>query len=152
MNNNNSKNHYTEAEKNEYKQKRREIREQCFIVLFEMTFTDDSYQDILDNAVESRTIVADEYMLSILDYYSQNKEKIDSLISSNLKNGWTIERLSRAALSILRLAISEMNSSKIAGEIVINEAVEIAKKYTTPKDASFINGVLGSIVRNKNKS
>ena len=72
MNNSSKKQKYTEQEKKEYIAKMREIREQCFAIFFEMSFTDDSYQDILDNAVESRMIVADEYMVKILEYYSNN--------------------------------------------------------------------------------
>lgn len=150
MNTNFNKKSYTEEEKNEYIRKMREIREQCFAIIFEMSFSNDSYEDILDNAVESRMIVADNYMIEILKYYSENKEAVDEIIKANIK-GWTINRLSKPTLSVLRLAISELNSTKTGKSIIINEAVEITKKYATSKEAAFVNGVLGSIVRNKNK-
>ncbi len=148
MSNEIKKKNYTEEEKAEYIRKMREIREQCFVIFFEMSFSNDSYEDILDNAVESRMIVAEEYMLQILKYYSDNKENVDELIKKHIK-GWTIERLSKSTLSVLRLAISEINATNTGKSIVINEAVEISKKYSTPKEASFVNGVLGSIVRDK---
>ncbi len=148
MSNNSNKKHFSEEEKNAYKAKMREIREQTFAVLFEMTFSDDSYEDILDAAVESRMIEAEKYMTDILEYYSQNKDKVDETIKANIK-GWTIDRLSRTTLSVLRLAVSEMNAVSTREGIVINEAVEIAKKYAAPKEAAFVNGVLGSIVKNK---
>ena len=141
---------FTEEEKNEYIRKMREIREQTFAIIFEMSFSDDSYEDILDNAVESRTITAENYMIDILKYYSENKDKVDEIIKSNLK-GWTIERLSKPTLSVLRLAISELNATKTGTSIVINEAVEITKKYATSKEAAFVNGVLGSVVKGKSK-
>jgi len=148
MSNEIKKKNYTEEEKAEYIRKMREIREQCFVIFFEMSFSNDSYEDILDNAVESRMIEAEEYMLQILKYYSDNKENVDELIKKHIK-GWTIERLSKSTLSVLRLAISEINATNTGKSIVINEAVEISKKYSTPKEASFVNGVLGSIVRDK---
>lgn len=150
MSNNSNKKTYSEEEKNEYIRKMREIREQCFAIIFEMSFSDDSYEDVLDNAVESRMITADDYMIKILSYYSDNKETVDEAIKANLK-GWTINRLSKSTLSILRLAVSELNCTKTGESIVINEAIEIAKKYATPKEAAFVNGVLGSIVKDRSK-
>lgn len=151
MSNNSNRKVYSEEEREAYKIKMRELREQCFAILFEMTFSDDSYEDILDNAVESRMIEAEEYTIKLLEYYSKNKDKIDDIIKANIK-GWTIERLSRTTLSVLRLAISEMQSSKTGDSIVINEAIEITKKYASQKEASFVNGVLGSVVKNDSKS
>jgi len=139
---------YTEEEKNEYIAKMREIREQCFAIIFEMSFSEDSYEDILDNAVESRMIVAENYMIEILKYFSEHKDEIDELIKANIR-GWTINRLSRVTLSVLRLAVAEMRATKTGQSVIINEAVEITKKYALPKEASFVNGVLGSIVRDK---
>ncbi len=153
------KKEYTEEEKKEYLAKKnefiakmREIREQCFAVIFEMSFSDDSYEDILDNAVESRMITAEEYMIDILRYFSEHRNEIDELIEANIK-GWTLNRLSRVTLSVLRLAVAEMKATETGNSVIINEAVEITKKYAMPKEASFVNGVLGSIVRdNKNKN
>ena len=141
---------YTEEEKNEYIAKMREIREQCFAIIFEMSFSEDSYEDILDNAVESRMIAAENYMIEILKYFSEHKDEIDELIKANIR-GWTINRLSRVTLSVLRLAVAEMRATKTGKSIIINEAVEITKKYALPKEAAFVNGVLGSIVRDKKK-
>ena len=118
MSNEIKKKNYTEEEKAEYIRKMREIREQCFVIFFEMSFSNDSYEDILDNAVESRMIEAEEYMLQILKYYSDNKENVDELIKKHIK-GWTIERLSKSTLSVLRLAISEINATNTGKSIVI---------------------------------
>lgn len=125
---------------------RREIREQCFSILFEMTFSDDTVEDILDNAVESRMIVADDFTSDLLKYYSDNSADIDEAIKANIK-GWTISRLSRTTLSVLRLAVAELRCMNTPDGVVINEAIEIAKKYASPKEASFVNGVLGAIVK-----
>ena len=75
------------------------------------------------------------------------KEDIENQISKNLKSGWSIERISKVNISILRIAIYEMIYGKLPYKVVINEAVELAKKYASSDDASYINGVLGAVSR-----
>lgn len=78
------------------------------------------------------------------------KEDIENQISKNLKSGWSIERISKVNISILRIAIYEMVYGKLPYKVVINEAVELAKKYGEEASASFINGVLASVVKDNN--
>lgn len=78
------------------------------------------------------------------------KEDIENQISKNLKSGWSIERISKVNTSILRIAIYEMIYGKLPYKVVINEAVELAKKYGEEVSASFINGVLASVVKDNN--
>lgn len=78
------------------------------------------------------------------------KEDIENQISKNLKSGWSIERISKVNISILRIAIYEMIYEKLPYKVVINEAVELAKKYGEEASASFINGVLASVVKDNN--
>ena len=66
------------------------------------------------------------------------KEDIENQISKNLKSGWSIERISKVNISILRIAIYEMIYGKLPYKVVINEAVELAKKYGEEVSASFI--------------
>ena len=78
------------------------------------------------------------------------KEDIENQISKNLKSGWSIEGISKVNISILRIAIYEMIYGKLPYKVVINEAVELAKKYGEEASASFINGVLASVVKDNN--
>ena len=78
------------------------------------------------------------------------KEDIENQISKNLKSWWSIERISKVNISILRIAIYEMIYGKLPYKVVINEAVELAKKYGEEASASFINGVLASVVKDNN--
>ncbi len=153
MSNNNGKSR-TKEERDAFVAKRREAREQCFAILFEMTFTDDSYQDIIDTAVESRLIVADKFTIKVLEYFTKHRSEIDDVIKANIK-GWTFERLSRVPLSVIRLALCEIRCCKTPESVAINEAVELTKKYGAEKEASFVNAVLGAAVRkedNDNKN
>lgn len=80
----------------------------------------------------------------------KNREEIDALIADKLKK-WTITRIPRVNLAILRLAVFELCFyDDTPGEIAINEAVELAKKYSDKEGAPFINGVLGAIAEEKN--
>ena len=87
-----------------------------------------------------------EYMNRMFEGVVVNEEKIDSQIAAHLR-GWTIERLSRVDLAILRLGAYELILGEIPAGIVINEAVELANQFSTDKAGAFINGVLGSLSR-----
>ena len=74
-------------------------------------------------------------------------EEIDSIIEPNLRK-WSKNRISRVALSALRGAVCEiLYDREIPESVSINEAVEIVKKFSGKEEASFVNGVLGSIVK-----
>ena len=90
-----------------------------------------------------------EYIKNIFYGIKENKEKIEKLISSNLKEKWSMDRISKIDLSILKLAIFELVYSKLPYKVAINEAVELAKKYGEDSSKSFVNGVLASIVKEK---
>ena len=77
----------------------------------------------------------------------ENLEQIDQLIQSNT-TGWTKERIAKVDLAILRLAMFEiLFREDIPGSVAINEAIELAKKYSTDESGGFVNGVLGKIIR-----
>ena len=81
--------------------------------------------------------------------FADKQEEIDAVISSKLKKGWSIRRLSKPSLAILRLAVYEINYlENIPDGVAVNEAVELAKKYTID-ESGFINGILGSVIREK---
>ena len=74
-------------------------------------------------------------------------EEIDTIIATNLKQGWLLSRIMAADRNILRLAVYEMKfvEEPLAKNIIINEAVELAKKYGTDDSSKFVNGILESI-------
>jgi N utilization substance protein B len=126
---------------------RHEARELAFILTFEKTFTDAPISDILENADEARAVKANAFALSLVAGVDENIASIDELISKHSLK-WNKERISRVALSIMRLAVYEMlYVDDIPVSVSINEAVELAKKYGGDEDPAFINGVLGGIAR-----
>lgn len=124
-------------------------REQAFILIFEKSFSDSTVEEIVADAVESRELIASEFAVEAATGVYEKLEEIDSNIESHLI-GWQMRRLSKVVSAILRLAVYEIMFDKSIPESVsINEAVELSKKYAGKDDPSFINGVLGSIVKDK---
>ena len=126
---------------------RKQAREEAFILIFEKEFNDYALEDILSLAEEVRDLKPDEYIKNVFFGVFENLEKIDEIISQNAV-GWSIKRITKPALAILRLAIYEIKFySEIPVSVSINEAVELAKKYATKEDASFINGILSTVAK-----
>ena len=87
------------------------------------------------------------YIKDVVNGIEANKENIVALIEKNLKTDWKVERISKVDLSLLKLAIYEIKYKELAYKIVINEAVELAKKYGEDQSKNFVNGILASIVK-----
>lgn len=126
---------------------RKDARENAFILIFEKSFNDISPEEILETAKTVRDFATDDYVENVLFGVCENINKIDALISENAK-GWKKERIGKVVISLLRLAIYEMLFvPQIPISVSVNEAVVLCKKYATEDDASFLNGILGTIAR-----
>lgn len=91
-------------------------------------------------------VIDKEYMNHICTSLKENSERINELISK-YANNWTIERMPKVDVSILRLCICEiLFVEEIPNKVSINEAIEMAKVYCDDKTPKFINGILGSVV------
>ncbi len=125
---------------------RREAREQAFMVLFEKTFFENvSISEIVSNAQEAELIKINTFADVILKAVENNIEVIDGVIAENARK-WSIERLPKVSLAVLRLAIGEMKFvDDVPASVSVNEAVELMKKYGTEDDAAYVNGVLGAV-------
>ena len=124
---------------------RRQAREETFILIFEKQFNDSSLDEILELAIEVRDISPDDYIKNTFFGVYENLDKIDNMISDNAI-GWSINRISKTALAVLRLSIYEiLFCDDIDTAVSINEAVEILKKYATEQDAKYVNGILASV-------
>lgn len=129
---------------------RREAREQAFIIVFEKSFNPDiTVNEVLDLAAELRLSERDEFVEALVRKTCEMQQEIDEHIINNAK-GWKINRIAKVPLAIIRLALAEiLYFDSIPSGVSINEAVELAKKYANPEDASFVNGILGTVARAK---
>ena len=88
-----------------------------------------------------------EYICAVVNGVREHLEELDGIIS-RYSRGWKISRISKTALNVLRCAVFEiLYMPDIPAAASINEAVELAKCYDEPETVSFINGILGSVVR-----
>lgn len=129
---------------------RRKQRELVFLLLFEQIFTGYSLEELKEVKLLTEEFSQEDFTEFVSDYFHGVLEKtaeLDELIAKFSLN-WGKERLSKIALTILRLAIYEMlYREEIPTSVAINEAVELSKKYGDEKESAFINGILGSISR-----
>ncbi len=140
---------------------RKIARELAVLSVYEYGFSINSAEDILENlfseeflqnAPEELTISdgieeQKEYIVQTVNGTIAHQEELDEHIRSNAI-GWSLDRISRIAVAILRVAIYEAKyAEEIPVRVAVNEAVEIAKKYDSPETVSFINGVLGGVLK-----
>lgn len=127
------------------------IREQAFRIIYSLEIQKlENLEEQIQIYLESNEITdknAQEYIKDAVLGIEKNKEEIINKIEKNLKTDWKIDRISKIDLSILKLAIYEIKYKEIPFKVVINEAVELAKKYGEESSKNFVNGILASIVK-----
>lgn len=130
---------------------RSEIREQAFKLIYSLEIQKkEELEDQIELYIESNNIVnksAIEYIKDAVFGIEEHKEEILEKIEKHLKAEWKIDRISKIDLAILKLAIYEIKYKEIPFKVVINEAVELAKKYGEDSSKNFINGILASIIK-----
>ena len=127
---------------------RRTGREHLMKLVYEMHMNRDfsmlRYEQFCEQYMDEEP---DQYFESTARTIIANRPLIDEAIERNSTN-WKINRMSAVDLAILRIAAAELlYDSDVPQVVSINEAVELAKKYGTEKSPGFINGLLGSLVR-----
>lgn len=128
---------------------RRKARENAFIALFESSFGGELPAIIQQSREENPDYAVDAFGEELLSQYTRHSGEVQGAIEGKLK-GWKADRIARVNLSILRLAATEMlYCQPDMDSVVINEAVELAKTYGSGDDYQFVNGVLGSLSRER---
>lgn len=128
---------------------RSKLREETFKLLYSLEFYREDIENQITTYLDENEIVElqeIEYVKNIINGVEKEKENLVKTISQNLASKWTIERISKVDLVILKLAIYEIKNTDIPYKVAINEAVELAKNYGDDNSKVFVNGVLASIV------
>ena len=129
--------------------KRTETREMLFKALYEIEIQKDVSEEHTDLFLENNEITDNEainYIKKAIKEITERKDELEELISKNLKKDWTLDRISKTNIALLKLAIYEIKYAEVPFKVAINEAVDLAKKYSEETSSAFINGVLASIV------
>ena len=131
--------------------KRSAIRELTFRLIYSLEIQKaENLEEQIELYLECNEVdeeEAKEYIKDAIMGIKVHSEEIKSLIEKNLKADWTIERISKIDLSLLKLAIYEIKYKEIPYKVAINECLELAKKYGEETSRNFINGILASIVK-----
>lgn len=133
--------------------KRKKSRELAMKLLFESSINEKEIDEAIQDYIENNENTSDldfNYIKMILNGIKENKIFLEDKIEKSLTN-WKITRLPKVNLAILKIACYEIFFlEEIPDKVSINEAVELAKKYSDDKAPSFINGVLGSMMKQEN--
>jgi N utilization substance protein B len=131
--------------------KRRSGRELAFRLLFQCDVGDVPLDEVLETAREGSEATEDVWSFAselARGTWASHRE-LDAIIE-RYAAGWTLDRMPNADRNLLRLALYEiLHREEIPQSVSINEAVELAKRYSTAESAKFINGILGSFARDR---
>lgn len=142
--------------------KRQKLRRYAFLIVFGMSVSKDSPSEAMENYLES---FKDDYLAEDGEFTEkdlefvrdtvhgvyENADEIDSVITRYSK-GYDISRISRVALAALRISIYEiLKRDDIPDSVSVNEAVETVKAYEDEKTKKFVNGILGTLISEKNQ-
>ena len=127
------------------------MRENAFKLVYSLEIQqEENLEEQIDLFFESNSITDEEtkkYIKDVILGIKKEEDNIQNYIEQNLKSDWKLNRISKMDLSILKVAIYEINYNQIPYKVAINEAVELAKKYGEDKSKNFVNGILASIVK-----
>lgn len=126
-------------------------REHLMKLLYQMgltnSFSESDFEQYVENNMKGK---ASEYVRNTYSYLIANIDDIDEIIDKYSIN-WKVKRMPAVDLAILRLALTEiLFVDAIPESVSINEAVELAKNFSTDKSAKFVNGLLGKVVKSEN--
>ncbi|MEG0252103.1 MAG: transcription antitermination factor NusB [Christensenellaceae bacterium] len=136
---------------------RRSARETAMKLLYEYSITGELSSDSITNAPDAlESELLDEqnmsYIDSIIDGFVEKQEEIDKMISEN-SYAWRLDRIAKVDLAILRLAFYEiLYMDSVPTKVAVNEAVELAKKYSAEKSYQYINGLLGGYLKSEKQA
>lgn len=130
---------------------RRKLREEAFKIIFSMEFleVDDDKVDIYCNINGIGNNEDIDYLKNIVDIYNNNNKYLENIIKDNKKETWEYGRIDKSSIALIKLAIIEIEYLNMPYKIVINECINICKKYSEEKNTKFINGILANYIKIK---
>ncbi len=127
---------------------RRKSREHAFRLLYQIQINNEETEEQIQRYIEENSLseAASIYVQKALRHISVHKDEIDQDLSQFLAKNWTIDRIPKVELAIMRLAYYEiLNMEDVPKSVAINEAVELAKAYAGDNAEKYINAVLANI-------
>lgn len=127
--------------------KRSELREKCMIILYQYNvMKEQKIEFAIDELIKDNIEIENEFVKDIVYGVITHENELDTLANQYIKD-WTIDRLDKTGASILRMALFELKYTDTPEIVVINEAIELSKKYSDDAVRKIINAVLDKIIR-----
>lgn len=131
------------------KYRKKIIREKAVIATYQKLLVDTNEEEVREYLNSDKELCIDkddyDYCLLLITSVINNIEKYKAEVSKYLRSGWTLERLSKMELAILLVGCYELLETDQSKQVVINEAVELSKKYCDSDAYKFVNGLLNKI-------
>ena len=127
---------------------RRDARVVAFQIIFSKMFASDQIEEPFFDSLKKENDIS--FAKSVVENFLEHKQDLNEQIKSGLV-GYGLDRVYKVDLALVDVALTEINYLDTPKQVAINEAIEIAKKYSTDKSPKFLNGVLSSVLRGKDK-
>lgn len=127
---------------------RKQARRDALFVLYQLEVTSLPVQTLLDNVQLREGYEAEEFTRRLVAGVLADKEELDAVLESHSRD-WSLSRMAPLERSVLRLALFELRGGVTPPEVAIDEAVRLAKRYATDEAGALVNGILGSIARER---
>ena len=126
---------------------RSELREKCMIILYQNDIINKNKNDgNIDEIIKENLEIDNDFVKDVVYGVITHFNELDSICNKYM-NDWTIDRIDKTGAAILRIAIYELKYTDTPSIVVINEAIELAKKYSDESVRKMINAVLDKIVK-----
>ena len=127
--------------------KRSLLREKIMVILYQLDIAKDQRLNVsIDDTIKANVEVENEFVKQVVYGCVTYKDKIDNLANKYM-NDWSIDRIDKTGAAILRMAIYELMYTDTPEVVVINEAIELSKKYSDDNVRKIINAVLDKIIK-----
>lgn len=129
--------------------KRSLLREKIMVILYQLDIAKDQKLNVsIDDTIKANVEVENEFVKQVVYGCVTYKNKIDNLANKYM-NDWSIDRIDKTGAAILRMAIYELMYTDTPEVVVINEAIELSKKYSDDNVRKIINAVLDKIIKDR---
>ncbi len=126
---------------------RSELREKAMVILYQINICKEQKMDFdIEKIIHDNLDIDNEFVKDLVFGVITYKEELDKLANKYMKN-WTIERLDKTGCAILEIALYELKYTDTPEVVVINEAIELSKKYSDDNVRKIINAVLDKVIK-----
>lgn len=127
---------------------RRQARRAALVLLYQSQLTGRDMDVLIERYEADTRTPLPVYARTLIQDVTRTAAQLDEAIGSHAK-GWTIDRISPVERSAMRIAIAELEGDEVPAAVAIAESVALVKRYASPEAATFVNGVLGAVARER---